>query len=571
MFKKRLSSWLLISLGVASSGFAANFFPVNEAQLIANITTANTNGAHDVIDLGGNVFIYSASDNNYLGNGFNALPGILSDSSHTLTIQNGTIVRSLLLDSTTPFRFFYVDNGANLLIDHLILQNGLIVGDGQNTPLNYAGAIYNSGTLTIDHSTLLDNSAPRGGAVYNHSASAGIPRISRSYFIGNNQGALSSQQHIDLIEYTTFEENSSTGNAGALSVFSSDIDLIDHVNFLFNSASTNGGAIGIGGAGAGTIDVISNSTFANNTAGSRGGAIADTLSGNTNTDSLIGLISNSTFYQNTASLGGAIDFNISAVNIHNSTFTNNLANSIGGALNINASSDGINTLYSNVIADNDAPTGPDISNVVVIPPNGEGFNLIGNNAASGIQAGEPNDSLSYVGTSSDPIPSLLAPLADNGGFNPTQKLFKGSLAYNRGSNPEDLEFDERGLPRVADGQTDIGAYESQSEFLVRERRHDGSSGGREGGDGWGGGAFFVPPPAPVPVVVPALGPANPNPSIPVVSEKASGLSDSDAARQEEWNKNRDESSGCSNVGGSSSMMMLLGLLLAMMLRRTKKA
>lgn len=55
----------------------------------------------------------------------------------------------------------------------------------------------------------------------------------------------------------------------------------------------------------------------------------------------------------------------------------------------------------------------------------------------------------------------LAPLANNGGPTPTHALMSDSPAIDRGSNPLDREFDQRGpgFPRVRGAFTDIGAFE----------------------------------------------------------------------------------------------------------------
>lgn len=58
----------------------------------------------------------------------------------------------------------------------------------------------------------------------------------------------------------------------------------------------------------------------------------------------------------------------------------------------------------------------------------------------------------------------LGPLGRYGGPTETFPLLTGSPALNAGSNsllPENLPCDQRGLPRIAQGQVDIGAFEAQ--------------------------------------------------------------------------------------------------------------
>jgi len=73
-----------------------------------------------------------------------------------------------------------------------------------------------------------------------------------------------------------------------------------------------------------------------------------------------------------------------------------------------------------------------------------------------------------VGVASIPLPPgtlrgdpLLAPLAFNGGYTPTRALREGSPAIDKGNNPLELEYDQRGpgFPRVKGAAADIGAFE----------------------------------------------------------------------------------------------------------------
>ena len=91
-----------------------------------------------------------------------------------------------------------------------------------------------------------------------------------------------------------------------------------------------------------------------------------------------------------------------------------------------------------------------------------GNNLIGNpNDATGFTNGENGD---LVGTAENPIDPLLGELQDNGGSTPTQALLDSSPAIDAGSNPENLETDQRGegFDRTVGDATDIGAFEVQN-------------------------------------------------------------------------------------------------------------
>jgi uncharacterized repeat protein (TIGR01451 family) len=133
------------------------------AELIAAIDTANTNGEDDVIDLGGNTFTLTVRHNTDFG--YNGLPGILSDSGHSLSIENGVIERSSA-GGTPSFRLLHISTGGDLTLRNVTLRNGLAKGGdgaaGGGGGAGLGGAIFNQGTLVIENSTINGNTA-RGG------------------------------------------------------------------------------------------------------------------------------------------------------------------------------------------------------------------------------------------------------------------------------------------------------------------------------------------------------------------------------------------------------------------------
>jgi probable HAF family extracellular repeat protein len=88
--------------------------------------------------------------------------------------------------------------------------------------------------------------------------------------------------------------------------------------------------------------------------------------------------------------------------------------------------------------------------------NSQGHNLIGDGTG-----GSGYDSTDLVGTSSDPIDPKLGPLQENGGPTPTMAPLPSSPAIDAGDPTNAPPTDQRGLPRVLDGATDIGAVELQ--------------------------------------------------------------------------------------------------------------
>jgi hypothetical protein len=89
------------------------------------------------------------------------------------------------------------------------------------------------------------------------------------------------------------------------------------------------------------------------------------------------------------------------------------------------------------------------------------YNLIGSGGAGGLK----DRSVDLVHNNRVGVTNTgLGLLEVNGGPTQTVALLIGSPAHNAGSNallPAGVSSDQRGLPRIVNGVTDIGAYESQ--------------------------------------------------------------------------------------------------------------
>jgi uncharacterized repeat protein (TIGR01451 family) len=130
----------------------------------------------------------------------------------------------------------------------------------------------------------------------------------------------------------------------------------------------------------------------------------------------------------------------------------------GGIQSVSAKSQ----LFDTIVAGDTAPVNPDV--------NGQfsslGHNLIGNAAgSSGFTA--PGD---QVGTTAHPINPMLGAPGNHGGPTPTMVPQLGSPAIDAGDNSNAPPTDQRGLPRIVDGDSnidndgpviDIGAVEFQ--------------------------------------------------------------------------------------------------------------
>jgi hypothetical protein len=222
---------------------------------------------------------------------------------------------------------------------------------------------------------------------------------------------------------------------------------------------------------------VAESTIANNTAqaplGAQTGGVELVT---TDTGTLHAIILNSTISGNTAdsaagdSLFGAMLVAASGksatldVTLASSTVTGNTAtgaNGVAGGINVfqqSAATPAVLRLKSSIVADNPSATGADCRTVNTAIVTG-GYNLLGASGACAFSG----DTSTHLGG-----PPGLGPLAANGGPTPTHALLAGSRAIDA-SDPAGctdqlgavLERDQRGLPRIAGGRCDIGAYEAQ--------------------------------------------------------------------------------------------------------------
>ena len=366
------------------------------------------------------------------------------------------------------------------------------------------GAIVNSGTVSLEHCTIRDNTAPYSNrvAVYNGLGSmtldnctvtendvSGIDNMGGTLILHQstvsandghygirNEGSLtisdstiSGNSAIGL--YTGFSKGltlndstvSSNMNGGIYSsggiVTLNDSTVIDNV-----ATGHDGGGIAVFSNGTTTLN---NSIIDGNSAGRGGGIFNDgtltlygtTISNNSTpgngggiyTDRML-YLNNSTVSGNSASQGGGIYGWGGTFNLSSSTITDNTATSYGGGIFKGSGSDP--NVKNSIIAGNSTTgVGPDCRGTII----SLGYNLIGDTSGC-----------TFVPVSGDltDIDPLLGPLQDNGGPTFTHDLPLGSPAINAGNpagcedhlgNP--LSTDQRGSPRVQ--RCDIGAYEYQ--------------------------------------------------------------------------------------------------------------
>ncbi len=197
---------------------AATFSPTTAAELIADITSANTNGEADTIELtAGATYTFDAVEDTT--DGANALPSITS----TIIINgNGATIARDTAGPPPSFRLIHVGGTGDLTLNEVTITNGRE---------QLGAGIYSVGLLTVSRCTISGNTIIGGTAF----SSAGGSQ-------GGAGGGIYLRGDVATIEESTISGNTVTGGDGA-------------------DADADGGGGGGGGAAVGGgIAVISGSS-----------------------------------------------------------------------------------------------------------------------------------------------------------------------------------------------------------------------------------------------------------------------------------------------------------------------
>jgi predicted outer membrane repeat protein len=273
--KKRLAIFVSITVGSfcsfgATSGQAAIFnIPDGQSLTLGNaITTANTNGEDDVINLASNG-LYLLNTQFVTGSAY----GFESDSTHNVTINGND---ATLRRSAGSFNILLLKSGSRVTLNRLTIQNGVQTGN--------AAGIENVGNLTLNNCTVSGNT---GRGIYNEPGSmftvndstirgntgtgfsnfAGGGTVNRSAISGNMAGGIFNRGTLTLTN-STVSGNSTTGNGGGILQMAIEGAPLFLVNTTIanNSATNNGGGLySQSPASLSTVSTI-NSIIATNTA-----------------------------------------------------------------------------------------------------------------------------------------------------------------------------------------------------------------------------------------------------------------------------------------------------------------
>jgi hypothetical protein len=298
----RLSSWarlvglalllgvgVLASLGLASGTVhAATTLTVtncsNDSQLRADVSTANSDNAGDVIT--------------FACSGDILLASMLPPINVSMTLDGSG--QNVTLDGNNSVQVLFVNSSAYFTLNALTIAHGNAVNFGPG-----GGLENNGGSVNISNSTFANNSAPdsHGGGLDNFGGSVSITN-------------------------STFANNSAGGRGGG-GLFNDVGGTVNISNSTFANNSAPNGLFGGGGGGlyniGGPVN-ITNSTFANNSAGGRGGGgFLNNLGGPVT-------ISNSTFANNSAPNGGGLNNLGGTVFIIHSIVANNKSDDCSGGV-----------------------------------------------------------------------------------------------------------------------------------------------------------------------------------------------------------------------------------------------
>ncbi len=378
--------------------------------------------------------------------GYNSMTGVYTITltsailiSQDLTM-NGLGANVLTISGNQATRIFSTQTGVTVMLD------GLTIRDGAAGPS--AGAIDNSGVMTVSNSILTQNAAAGGGPTAQGGAI-------------NNVGTLT-------IIHSTLSNNSATSSVGRGGAISNS-GTLTITDSTLSGNSTHSTASGNGSASHGGAIFNSGSNAVVN-------LINSTLSGN----SAVG--GSSTPFGGAQAFGGAI-YNAAGgqgvVRLTNCTLSGN--NVLGADLNGGGgiyNNGGVVSGRNTIIAQNDGGSSPDLFGAF----ESQGHNIIGNTSGATITNSDPYPGGDKFDAAASPL--NLGALQNNGGATETRALGAGSVAIDAGddcvadaahcgdANISQLTFDQRGtgFPRKMDGNgdstatVDIGAYEVQTPY-----------------------------------------------------------------------------------------------------------
>ncbi|HWG42524.1 MAG TPA: choice-of-anchor Q domain-containing protein [Gemmataceae bacterium] len=411
--------------------------------------------------------------------------------THSLILQ-GAGAGNTILDGGGMDRVVLIDPAAmaNVQLSGVTVRNGNTTGNGggidvvTNVNVTLQNSIFSGnsatltggglsdngdGNLTISNCTLSGNQASggNGGGGINYTG-AGSVQIANSIFSGNISHAL---------------PPGGAGGGGGLEVANAaaTVTIVDSLFSGNNSTLGSGGGLDV--SNGLTLTVIGSTFTGNQTSNGFGGGLSLRTSG-TNAAGTASSLVDDTITANSSAVaggGGVADFASGDLNFTSDTITGNSGGfGSGGVTLAGGAAFFLDTLDASNIIQAFGGNGSDIGLGNGAHFTSKGGNFIGNGSditgAVLFAAGTPNANGDFAGTAANPLNPLLGPLQNNGGplagatgsqqVIPTEALLQGSLALGNGVVTGVPATDQRGFSRLANGHTDIGAFQFQDVPLL---------------------------------------------------------------------------------------------------------
>jgi hypothetical protein len=363
------------------------------------------------------------------------------DISLRLTLI-GAGTDSTYLDGNDAHRVLTASSNNLTLVD-LTVQNGRTTNEN-------GGGIYNFGTLTLQNTRILSNTAAGassgGAAIFN----TGELIIQNSEISGNTAGSV----------------------GGGIYSWTNTAVTITHSLIANNEGNQGGGLYSLGTA------VVTNSTIRDNFAPVLGGGLVMfsgsvlldgvTVSGNQSDGYGGGVlndggsltISNSTISGNSAPnyAGLANISSLAQTAVLNSTIAHNTTTGSGNRYGVANLDSAVISFQNSIIAAHPSRNCVNTGNWTSL-----GHNLSDDSTCNFIATGDLQNT-----------PASLAPLADYGGPTATHALLPGSAAIDSANNTACPATDQRGITRPFDGNgdgtavCDRGAFEARNQFTISD-------------------------------------------------------------------------------------------------------
>lgn len=202
-FWRAVLSFLFVAAFLKANGATFNIANGDVFTLQNAITTANSNGQDDTINLAaGGTYIISSIYTPSGGRPDDGLPAI-GEAGHSVTVNgNGATIYRSTSSGVANFRIFEFINGSGATVTNLTIDNGSVLGDGQFVNSAGGGGILNNIPLTVTNCTFRNNSAGGGAGI--ETLAGGTLVVLNSTFDHNSDNAVQNVNGSATLSNCTF-------------------------------------------------------------------------------------------------------------------------------------------------------------------------------------------------------------------------------------------------------------------------------------------------------------------------------------------------------------------------------